>query len=92
MKTGSPVSLTTNRIDPRRIPPGQTPADKFPVLTYGDVPKVETGDWKLDVWGPVEEPVSFTWNEFMKLPQTSLKADFHCVTAWSRAATPRIFL
>jgi DMSO/TMAO reductase YedYZ molybdopterin-dependent catalytic subunit len=59
-------------------------ADKFPVLTYGDVPKVETSDWKLDVWGLVEEPVSFTWNEFMKLPQTRLKTDFHCVTAWSR--------
>jgi DMSO/TMAO reductase YedYZ molybdopterin-dependent catalytic subunit len=84
MKSEFRLSSTGNRIDPRRIPPGQTIADKFPVLTYGDVPKVETSDWKLDVWGLVEEPVSFTWNEFMKLPQTSLKADFHCVTAWSR--------
>jgi DMSO/TMAO reductase YedYZ molybdopterin-dependent catalytic subunit len=84
MKTEFPLSSTGNRIDPSRIPPGQTIADKFPVLTYGDVPKVETSDWKLDVWGLIEEPVSFTWNEFMKLPQTSLKADFHCVTAWSR--------
>jgi DMSO/TMAO reductase YedYZ molybdopterin-dependent catalytic subunit len=84
MKSEFPLSWTGNRIDPRRIPPGQTIADKFPVLTYGDVPRVETSDWKLDVWGLVEEPVSFTWNEFMKLPQTRLKADFHCVTAWSR--------
>jgi DMSO/TMAO reductase YedYZ molybdopterin-dependent catalytic subunit len=84
MKTAFYLSSTANRIDPGRIPPGQTIADKFPVLTYGDVPKVETNDWKLDVWGLIEEPVSFTWNEFMKLPQTSLKADFHCVTAWSR--------
>jgi DMSO/TMAO reductase YedYZ molybdopterin-dependent catalytic subunit len=84
MKTESPLSSTGNRIDPRRIPPGQTIADKFPILTYGDVPKVETSDWKLDAWGLVEEPVSFTWSEFMKLPQRSLKADFHCVTAWSR--------
>jgi DMSO/TMAO reductase YedYZ molybdopterin-dependent catalytic subunit len=84
MKTEFTLSSTGNRIDPRRIPPGQTIADKFPVLTYGDVPMVETSDWKLDVWGLVEEPLSFTWNEFMKLPQASLKADFHCVTAWSR--------
>jgi DMSO/TMAO reductase YedYZ molybdopterin-dependent catalytic subunit len=84
MKTEFPLSTTGNRIDPRRIPPGQTIADKFPVLTYGDVPMVETRDWKLDVWGLVEEPLSFTWKEFMKMPQTSLKADFHCVTAWSR--------
>jgi DMSO/TMAO reductase YedYZ molybdopterin-dependent catalytic subunit len=84
MKTEFPLSTTGNRIDPRRIPPGQTIADKFPILTYGDVPMVQTSDWKLEVWGLVEEPVSFTWNEFMKLPQTRLEADFHCVTAWSR--------
>jgi hypothetical protein len=84
MKTEFPLSSAGTHIDPRRIPPGQTIADKFPVLTYGDVPKIEMSDWRLDVWGLVEEPVSFTWNEFMKLPRTSLKADFHCVTAWSR--------
>ena len=34
--------------------------------------------------GHVEEPVSFTWDEFMALPQVRLASDIHCVTGWSR--------
>ncbi|MBI4429524.1 MAG: molybdopterin-dependent oxidoreductase, partial [Ignavibacteriales bacterium] len=65
------------------LPPGQYKTEKFPVLTYGDVPALSTKDWKFDVGGLVELR-SWTWDEFMKLPQSKLKADFHCVTHWSR--------
>lgn len=71
-------------VDAERVPPGQTPTAKFPVLTYGDVPKVGTENWRFEVWGLVEEKVSWTWNEFLKIPQSALKAEFHCVTGWSR--------
>jgi DMSO/TMAO reductase YedYZ molybdopterin-dependent catalytic subunit len=71
-------------VDQARVPPGQRATVKFPILTYGDIPKIETEDWKLEVWGLVEAPASFTWGEFLKLPQSNLKADFHCVTGWSR--------
>lgn len=67
-----------------KYPPGQYITKKFPVLTYGVTPNIVTSDWKLKVWGLVDEIVSFTWDEFMKLPQTQMKADFHCVTTWSR--------
>ena len=75
---------TKVNVDPARVPPGQQPTVKFPVLTYGDVPSIDTKDWKFEVWGLVDEPVSFSWDEFQKLPQSTLKADFHCVTGWSR--------
>lgn len=67
-----------------RLPTGQYKTEKFPVLTYGSVPKVKKDEWRFRIWGLVEEEKGWTWDEFMKLPQTRLKADFHCVTHWSR--------
>lgn len=66
-----------------KLPPGQEGTEKFPVLTYGATPKISLEEWRLKVWGLVEEKV-WTWKEFLELPQTKLKADFHCVTHWSR--------
>ena len=34
--------------------------------------------------GLVEEEVHFTWDEFMALPQTTVRSDIHCVTHWSK--------
>jgi DMSO/TMAO reductase YedYZ molybdopterin-dependent catalytic subunit len=32
----------------------------------------------------VEEEVSWTWEEFLALPRTTVVSDIHCVTHWSR--------
>ncbi|HLF20062.1 MAG TPA: molybdopterin-dependent oxidoreductase, partial [Bacteroidota bacterium] len=72
-----------NSFGKAKLPPGQYKTEKFPVLTYGNVPAVSTKDWKFEVWGLVE-PRQWTWDEFMKLPQSKIQADFHCVTHWSR--------
>ena len=48
------------------------------------MPDVDTGTWKLDVGGLVENPFTLTWNELLALPQVDDVSDFHCVTAWSR--------
>jgi DMSO/TMAO reductase YedYZ molybdopterin-dependent catalytic subunit len=66
-----------------KLPPGQEGTAKFPVLTYGSTPKISPDEWKLSVWGLVESK-SWSWSEFQQLPQTKLRADFHCVTHWSR--------
>jgi len=67
-----------------KTPPGQIATTKFPVLTYGETPAIDHNAWRLTVWGDVEEDKSWTWEEFQQLPQTTLRADFHCVTHWSR--------
>ncbi len=67
-----------------KTPPGQVATEKFPIYTFNETPIIEPKDWKLRVWGEVEEERLFTWNEFMQLPQTTIRADFHCVTRWSR--------
>ena len=47
-----------------RIPPGQYFTEKWPVLHYGSVPSTDLATWDFRVWGEVEEPFSFTWDEF----------------------------
>lgn len=72
-----------------RVPPGQYVTEKFPVLHYGSVPvykDLET-TWDLRVWGEIEEPITFSFNEFRALPTISLTTDIHCVTRWSKFDT-----
>ena len=70
-----------------RLPPGQVLTQKFPVLHYGGIPKIEVGKWTFDVWGLVEETVTLDWETFNALPQTTVTADIHCVTRWSKFDT-----
>ncbi len=73
----------TNAFGKPKLPPGQEPTVKFPVLTYGETPEIPLVRWRLKVWGLVDER-EWTWEQFMELPQTKVRADFHCVTHWSR--------
>lgn len=66
-----------------RIPPGQYLTNGFPVLTYGQTPQVRTEDWQFRVWGLAQE-ASFSWADFMAMPQSHFTDDFHCVTRWSK--------
>jgi len=66
------------------VPVGQHVVGNWPVLDLGDVPDVSLADWRLEVAGLVESPVTLTWDELMKLPQVEDVSDFHCVTSWSR--------
>jgi DMSO/TMAO reductase YedYZ molybdopterin-dependent catalytic subunit len=67
-----------------RLPPGQIVTDKWPVLHYGSVPKVELSRWDLRIHGLVERPQIWTWQEFQMLPRVQVRSDIHCVTRWSR--------
>jgi DMSO/TMAO reductase YedYZ molybdopterin-dependent catalytic subunit len=70
-----------------RLPPGQALTQKFPVLHYGPVPTFNPATWDLRVFGEVEEPKRWTWDEFQPLPRTRLMMDIHCVTRWSKFDT-----
>lgn len=72
-----------NQFGKEKLPAGQHLTLKFPVLTYGDTPRIDTQDWKFRVDGLVESPLEFNWEAFMAMPQTTVTADFHCVTTWS---------
>jgi DMSO/TMAO reductase YedYZ molybdopterin-dependent catalytic subunit len=67
-----------------QLPPGQYRTEKWPVLHYGAVPRIDMPTWEFAVTGEVEEPRRWTWEEFTHLPRTTVRCDIHCVTAWSR--------
>jgi len=65
-------------------PPGQHLVKNWPVLDLGHQPLISTEDWRLEICGEVEAPVTLDWEGLMALPQIEAAADFHCVTSWSR--------
>ena len=65
------------------MPPGQFVTEKFPVLTYGPSAKIELLNWRLRIFGEVEEEAELTWEQFSALPWSRVHSDFHCVTQWS---------
>ena len=74
-------------IDPERLPPGQSPTQKFPVLSIGSTPRIDTASWALSVHGEADSPYALRWAELLALPQTDLATDIHCVTRWSKFDT-----
>ena len=82
------VTNTPKACSGDRVPPGQFLTDKFPVLHYGSTPIYKSlADWDFRVFGLVEEPLRFTWEELMKLPTVTQTVDIHCVTRWSKLDT-----
>ena len=71
-------------IDPDRLPPGQSPTVKWPVLSLGATPRVERSEWSLSVDGAVERPYVLDWEAFQAAPQAEWRGDIHCVTRWSK--------
>ena len=68
----------------RRVPPGQTLTAKWPVLTYVRTPGFDPKRWSFRCFGLVEREMSWTWDEFQKLPRVTMRSDIHCVTRWSK--------
>ena len=68
----------------KRIPPNQAVTDKFPILHVGPVPQFDPRNWDFSAAGLVKNPLTLTWDGFLKLPKISSTSDFHCVTGWSR--------
>jgi DMSO/TMAO reductase YedYZ molybdopterin-dependent catalytic subunit len=67
-----------------RLPPGQRLTTKWPVLTYGRTPPFDPTRWTFRCYGLVEREVTWTWEEFLRLPRITVRSDIHCVTRWSR--------
>lgn len=67
-----------------RIPPNQRVTTTFPVLHYGDVPQIDLNSWELRVFGLVDEEKTWSWEEFLQFPRSTVQNDIHCVTGWTR--------
>lgn len=67
-----------------RLPPGQRFTEDFPVLHYDGIPETDMKSWNFVVKGLVRNPLRLNFQEFTRLPSVESKADFHCVTGWSK--------
>lgn len=72
-----------------KLPPDQQITDR--ILVWGidhpgitsTNPQLKLETYTLTVDGEVENPVTLSWNDFVKLPKTISTSDFHCVESWS---------
>ncbi len=81
-REGVIISPDTERQN--RVPPGQRLTDRFPVLHYGSVPKIDTAKWKFTISGLVDRERELSYAECTALPRVKVFCDIHCVTTWSR--------
>lgn len=79
-KGNTPGKVNSNE----RVPAGQTEVKNFPILDLGILPDINKTNWKLRIYGLVENELNFDWEAFQQLPQVTDVSDFHCVTRWSR--------
>ncbi len=70
------------------LPPGQYLTEDFPVLSAGPTPRVPTEEWEFEVVTETGGRHSWSWAELMALPAEEVTVDLHCVTRWSKLATP----
>jgi DMSO/TMAO reductase YedYZ molybdopterin-dependent catalytic subunit len=70
-----------------RVPPGQYLTDDFPVLSAGPTPHTPLDEWSFSITGEVDEPRTWSWEEFRALPTETVTRDIHCVTKWSKLDT-----
>ena len=82
-------ALSSSKNQNKKLPPDQSPIDRIlrwgidhPGITSAN-PKLTLDTYTLTIDGEVEKPVTLSWAEFLKLPQTVSVSDFHCVEGWS---------
>ncbi len=71
----------------KRLPPGQYLVTDFPVLSAGPTPHTPLDQWSFALEGRVQSRVSWTWEEFRKLPSQDFTVDISCVTKWTKFDT-----
>jgi DMSO/TMAO reductase YedYZ molybdopterin-dependent catalytic subunit len=49
----------------------------------GSMPLFDPREWRLEITGLVDHPVSLTYDDLLALPRAHQVTDFHCVTGWS---------
>lgn len=81
---------STNELSPLPIPAKQSSPPigggyegKFRIYTVTETPVFTNENWNFTIDGLVDEPVSLSWEEFVKLKRKVQVSDFHCVTGWS---------
>lgn len=68
---------------PVKAPPGQTYIPYPVIYNILGVPRIDLGEWSLDIGGEVENPLKLTLADLYQKRLVKISVDFHCVTGWS---------
>jgi DMSO/TMAO reductase YedYZ molybdopterin-dependent catalytic subunit len=71
-----------------RLPPGQYEVRDFPVLSAGPTPRISRDTWEFTIVTETGARHSWSWPQLLALPAEDPVVDLHCVTKWSKFATP----
>lgn len=66
-----------------------TPAGMHYLLVHFDIPHLTAEDWRLDVSGLVDEPLSLTFEDIRALPAVTMPVTLECAGNGRTAMTPR---
>jgi DMSO/TMAO reductase YedYZ molybdopterin-dependent catalytic subunit len=69
------------------LPPGQYETHGFPVLSAGPTPRIPLDRWQFTITTEQGKKHSWSWPQFLSLPQEEVRVDIHCVTKWSKFDT-----
>jgi DMSO/TMAO reductase YedYZ molybdopterin-dependent catalytic subunit len=72
----------------RRLPPGQSLTNKFPVLSAGPTLQISPDEWSFTLRVGPKVIAKWNWAEFNALTKTHQVHDIHCFTKWSKLNTP----
>jgi DMSO/TMAO reductase YedYZ molybdopterin-dependent catalytic subunit len=75
--------MKDSNVKSERLPPGQREVKGTPLRQIGPIPKPDLNTWHLEVYGEVEKPTTFTFEQLKTQPGIISTSDFHCVEGWS---------
>jgi DMSO/TMAO reductase YedYZ molybdopterin-dependent catalytic subunit len=78
----------SSRASDPRLPPGQTLAEDWPVLTAGPTPDLDESEWSFTITteGGIEH--RWDWAALLEVGVEDIVTDIHCVTHWSKLDMP----
>jgi DMSO/TMAO reductase YedYZ molybdopterin-dependent catalytic subunit len=71
-----------------RLPPGQTIADDWPVLTAGPTPDITEEEWTFTITTESGVEHQWDWGALHAVGMEDIVTDIHCVTHWSKLDMP----
>jgi DMSO/TMAO reductase YedYZ molybdopterin-dependent catalytic subunit len=75
--------LKAQNVKGERLPPGQRETKGTPLRQIGPIPKSDLNTWQLEVYGEVEKPMKFSFDDLKAEPSVVSLSNFHCVEGWS---------
>jgi DMSO/TMAO reductase YedYZ molybdopterin-dependent catalytic subunit len=71
-----------------RLPPGQTKVSRWPVLSAGPTPDVDTDTFDFVIRDENDAEHHWNWEQLLAVGVEDITVDIHCVTHWSKLDMP----